>query len=106
VSAEHVERARSFLRDALPGLADAPLVETRVCLYCDTRNGDFLIDTDPEREGLVVASGGSGHAFKFAPVLGALIADTALGVAHPLAHKFRWRPELAGRSAGDAARAT
>jgi hypothetical protein len=40
-------------------------------------------------------------------VLGALIADVALGVPHPLAHKFRWRPGLAAAdAAGDAARAT
>ncbi|MBS1124297.1 MAG: Sarcosine oxidase, partial [Deltaproteobacteria bacterium] len=55
---------------------------------------------------VVVATGGSGHAFKFAPVLGALIADLALGVPHPLAHKFRWRPELAEATRGDAARST
>jgi len=38
-------------------------------------DGDFLIDQDPRREGLVVAAGGSGHAFKFAPLLGSMIAD-------------------------------
>ena len=53
----------------------------------------------------MVATGGSGHAFKFAPVLGALIADLALGVPHPLADRFRWRPELATLTRGDAARA-
>ena len=87
----HVERARAFLRQAIPGLADAPVVRERVCLYCDTPDGDFLIDGDPERDGLVVASGGSGHAFKFAPVLGALIADATEGRASRWASRFRWR---------------
>lgn len=101
------ERAlRELLRDVLPGLADAPLAETRLCVYGDTPDAHFWIARDPDRPHVTVAAGGSGHAFKFAPVLGALIADTALGVAHPLAHRFRWRPELAGRSLGDAARAT
>jgi sarcosine oxidase / L-pipecolate oxidase len=92
VSREHVSRARAFLGEALPALARAPLVEQRVCLYCDSPDGDFLIDVDPDREGLVVASGGSGHAFKFAPMLGALVADAVEGRSNPWAGRFRWRP--------------
>lgn len=85
------ERFREFLAAALPSLADAPLVEQRLCLYCDTIDGDFWIDQDPEHEGLVVASGGSGHAFKFAPLLGGLIADAVEGLSDRWAHRFRWR---------------
>lgn len=97
---------REMLRETFPALADAPLAETRLCVYGDSPDGHFWIARDPERPHVTVAAGGSGHAFKFAPVLGSLIADIALGVPHPLAAKFRWRPELADRSAGDAARAT
>jgi glycine/D-amino acid oxidase-like deaminating enzyme len=103
---------RAMLRETFPQLADAPLAETRLCVYGDTWDSHFWIARDPERSWVTVATGGSGHAFKFAPVLGALIADAALGAWHPLAHKFRWRPELAGCAAaagaapGDAARAT
>ncbi|MEK6573669.1 MAG: hypothetical protein AABZ58_05075, partial [Chloroflexota bacterium] len=46
------------------------------------------------RDGLVVATGGSGHALKFAPLLGGFIADTVEGAPYPYAHKFRWRPEV------------
>ena len=95
---------RMFLRTMLPTLADAPIVHRRVCVYADTIDGHFWIAPHPERPNLVVATGGSGHAFKFAPVLGGLIADIALGVPHPLAHKFRWRPELATPGRGDASR--
>ena len=95
---------RLFLRTVFPDLADAPIVHRRVCVYADTLDGHFWIARHPDRPNLVVATGGSGHAFKFAPVLGALIADIALGVPHPLSHKFRWRPELATASRGDAAR--
>lgn len=84
-------RFRAFLRDAIPGLADAPVAYTRLCMYSDTFDGDFLIARHPTREGLVVASGGSGHAFKFAPVLGDLIADVVKGVRNPWTHRFRWR---------------
>ncbi len=82
---------RAFLVDALPGLADAPVVGERLCLYCDTFDGDFWIAADPERPGLVVATGGSGHGFKFAPVLGDLTADAVEGTPGPWAWRFRWR---------------
>lgn len=84
-------RFRAFLRDSLPALADAPIVHRRVCLYCDTQDGDFLIDHHPDRPGLVVAAGGSGHAFKFTPVLGAIIADVAEHVPNPWRGRFAWR---------------
>jgi glycine/D-amino acid oxidase-like deaminating enzyme len=92
VTHDHVERARAFLREALPALAEAPVAHSRVCLYCDTFDGDFLIDHDPHHEGLVVASGGSGHAFKFAPILGALVGDVVERRPSPWAPRFRWRP--------------
>jgi len=101
------ERAlRELLSDTFPALAGAPLAATRLCVYGDSHDSHFWIARDPDRPHVTVAAGGSGHGFKFAPVLGALIADIALGVAHPLAHKFRWRPGLAGGFVGDAARAT
>jgi glycine/D-amino acid oxidase-like deaminating enzyme len=93
VAAAWEARCRAFLRESLPGLASAPLVGTRTCFYCDSRDGDFWIDRDPQRPGLVVATGGSGHGFKFAPVLGGLVADVVEGGAPQ--PRFRWRPEAA-----------
>lgn len=106
VSPAHEAQLRAFLIASFPELAQAPIASRRLCVYCDTLDGHFWIARHPERPNLVVATGGSGHAFKFAPVLGPMIADIALGVPHPLAHKFRWRPELATASRGDAARAS
>jgi glycine/D-amino acid oxidase-like deaminating enzyme len=85
-------------------LADAPIVYTRVCLYCDTNDGHFWIATDPDRAGLVIAAGDSGHGFKFAPVLGEIIADAVEGKPNPLLHKFRWRPEVRAGEQREAAR--
>jgi len=87
----HEERCRQFLSGTFPALADAPLVGSRTCLYCDSFDGNFLIDADPDRSGLVVAAGGSGHGFKFAPVLGGLIADVVEGVENCWAPRFAWR---------------
>jgi glycine/D-amino acid oxidase-like deaminating enzyme len=86
---------RRFLEETFPTLAPLPLADRRLCFYCDTRDGHFWIDADPERPGLVVAAGDSGHAFKFAPVLGRIIADVVEEKAFPLRDRFRWRPGLA-----------
>jgi len=91
VSPEEIAHARQFLRDSLPQLTDAPLISTRLCLYCDTFDGRFWIDHDADRPGLIVAAGDSGHAFKFAPVLGDLIADVVEQKENPLAQAFRTR---------------
>ena len=101
--AGHEARVRRFLRESLPSLAGAPVREMRVCLYCDTFDGDFWIDHDPERPGLIVAAGDSGHGFKFAPVLGPLIADVVERRPNPWASRFQWRARVDGRK--EAARA-
>jgi glycine/D-amino acid oxidase-like deaminating enzyme len=104
VTAEDEKNLREFLASTFPSLADAPFVYTRVCMYCDTHDGHFWIARDPEREGLVVAAGDSGHGFKFAPVLGEIIADAVEGKHYPLLDKFRWRPEVYAGTGTDAAR--
>jgi glycine/D-amino acid oxidase-like deaminating enzyme len=104
VTSEDEENLRRFLSWAFPALADAPLVYTRVCMYCDTHDGNFWIAPDPEREGLVIAAGDCGHGFKFAPVLGEIIADAVEQKSNPILEKFRWRPEVSAGSGTDVAR--
>ena len=104
VTAQEESNLREFLSSTFPALADAPIVYTRICLYCDTNDGDFWIARDPDRSGLVVATGDSGHGFKFAPVLGEIIADAAEEKSNPLLQKFRWRPDVPSGSGTDAAR--
>ena len=99
-----VERLRDFLAATFPALADAEIVSTRLCLYADTQDEDFWIARDPERDGLTVAGGGSGHGFKFAPVLGAIIADAVEGRDNRWLERFRWRPDVRLAHGGEAAR--
>jgi glycine/D-amino acid oxidase-like deaminating enzyme len=103
VGREHGEAVRAFVADSLPALAGAPIVATRLCLYCDTFDGNFWIDHDPDRPGLVVAAGDSGHGFKFAPVLGPLVADVVERRPNPWAARFAWRAR--GADDKEAARA-
>jgi sarcosine oxidase / L-pipecolate oxidase len=104
VTAEEERNLREFLSSTFPALAGAPIVYTRVCMYCDTPDGHFWIAHDPNREGLVIAAGDCGHGFKFAPVLGEIIADAVEGKDNPLLAKFRWRPDVPAGSGTDVAR--
>jgi monomeric sarcosine oxidase len=69
-SAEGLAAAREFVARRFPALKDAPVVETRVCQYENTSNGDFLIDAHPDFENVWLAGGGSGHGFKHGPSVG------------------------------------
>jgi glycine/D-amino acid oxidase-like deaminating enzyme len=95
---------REFLSETIPALADAPIVYTRICMYCDTHDGDFWIAPDPKRPGLVIATGDCGHGFKFAPVLGGIVADAVEDKTNLLSQKFRWRPEVREGETKEAAR--
>ena len=97
-----VERFRSILRQVAPELAAARVHRTRVCFYCDAPGGRFVIDRVPGRSSVLVAAGGSGHGFKFAPVLGDLIASVVLDREHQRREACAWRAPGTG---GDVARA-
>jgi monomeric sarcosine oxidase len=81
VGAESVARVRAFLSRRFPALADAPLLETRVCQYENTSNGDFLIDRHPDADNVWVVGGGSGHGFKHGPAVGEYVAGQISGRA-------------------------
>lgn len=89
---------RAFLGETFPELASAPIVGRRLCLYCDTWDGDFYITPLPGRPEIVLATGGSGHGFKFAPVLGKLVAHCIEGQSHPALERFAWRERGARRT--------
>ena len=104
VPPHRLDQCRAFLRESLPALAEAEIVEAKHCFYTDTADGHFFIARHRDRAGLTVATGGSGHAMKFAPVLGRLVADAAEGKAFRGERRFAWRT-VAGDTPGDAARA-
>ncbi|HKG58757.1 MAG TPA: FAD-dependent oxidoreductase [Pyrinomonadaceae bacterium] len=79
VSADGLKAVREYLARRVPRLADAPVMETRVCQYENTSNGDFLIDRHPAFENVWIAGGGSGHGFKHGPVVGEYVARMIAG---------------------------
>jgi glycine/D-amino acid oxidase-like deaminating enzyme len=78
-SAEGAAEARRFVEQRFPALCGAPIVETRVCQYENTWNGDFLIDQHPEMDNVWLVGGGSGHGFKHGPAVGEYVAGRILG---------------------------
>ncbi|GKT94267.1 FAD dependent oxidoreductase [Colletotrichum tofieldiae] len=76
----------------IPAIHDRPFVQTRLCWYTDTQSGDFLVCHHPEAKNLFVATGGSGHGFKFLPVLGREIVNVLEGRGDEVfTEKWRWR---------------
>lgn len=73
---EWAARTARFASGLFPGLSGRVVAST-TCLYTNTPDGRFIVDRLPEFPNVIVAGGGSGHAFKFGPVLGEAIADLA-----------------------------
>ena len=76
--AADVERVRAYMQRRMPA-ANGPLRDATVCLYTNTPDFNFVIDVHPAVPGVSFASACSGHGFKFAPVIGEILADLATG---------------------------
>lgn len=102
-----VDELREGLRDIFPELAAKDFEGTRLCWYCDTVTGDWLIDYHPDFENLVLATGDSGnspypdenfgcwlmhnkgHGFKYAPIIGREILKVVKKQPDPQ-YALRW----------------
>lgn len=67
---------RRVLDRFLPDAAGEEL-DRYTCLYTMSADEDFIVGPLPQHPDVIVATGCSGHAFKFVPVLGAILADLA-----------------------------
>jgi len=79
VSVDGLRAVREYLARRVPRMANAPVMETRVCQYENTSNGDFLIDRHPMMENVWIVGGGSGHGFKHGPTVGEYVARMIAG---------------------------
>ncbi|KAH6884858.1 FAD dependent oxidoreductase [Thelonectria olida] len=92
---------REGLRQLVPEFANREWMNRRLCWYSDTPEGDFIIDYHPAREGVFLATGGAGHAFKFLPVLGKYIADCFENKADEELRK-KWRLRAPSKESANA----
>ncbi|KAF2029381.1 hypothetical protein EK21DRAFT_89798 [Setomelanomma holmii] len=86
---------KCFTDEYLPELGEESIdiALTRVCWYTDTFDNHFIIDHVPGREGSFVATGGSGHAFKYLPNIGNWVVDVLedFGMERPAIKAWKWR---------------
>jgi monomeric sarcosine oxidase len=91
-----LERLRDYATELIPGIT-GEILETTSCRYTMTADEDFVIDFHPEHRQIVIASPCSSHGFKFAPVIGQMLADLAVSgtTPYPTARFRHDRPALA-----------
>jgi sarcosine oxidase len=65
------------------------VLQSAVCLYARTPDGDFILDRHPEWPNVVIGAGFSGHGFKFAPAIGEHLVSLALDGSVPPYQLFR-----------------
>jgi sarcosine oxidase len=78
-TAEGMQDVRAYLARRFPALAGRPFVESRVCQYENSSNGDLLIDRHPRWPNAFLVGAGSGHGFKHGPAVGRYAADLLTG---------------------------
>jgi sarcosine oxidase len=85
VSEHEVDEMRAFASARIPAL-NGPLLQAKTCMYTTTPDEHFVIGRHPGHDNVVIACGFSGHGFKFASVVGEILADLALegGTDHPI----------------------
>ncbi|KAL4966570.1 FAD dependent oxidoreductase [Aspergillus stella-maris] len=95
IPAQAVKVIRRFLDSHIPELAEngVDISLTRVCWYTDSYDNHLVLDRVPGRQGLMVATGGSGHAFKYLPNIGNWVVDIMEGVGtdREAVKAWRWR---------------
>jgi sarcosine oxidase len=86
VQPEEIEAIRRALAEHIPALAGA-CRDTAVCMYTNTPDEHFVIARHPRHQQVAIAAGFSGHGFKFAGVVGEILADlvTDGATGHPIA---------------------
>ncbi len=76
--ADEIEAMRRWLEVHIPSLAAGGWLAAKPCLYTLTPDEHFVLGRHPEHPSVAVACGFSGHGFKFAPVVGEILADLVL----------------------------
>jgi sarcosine oxidase len=74
IDSREVSPIREFVKRHIPN-GDRPVEHFSVCIYTLTPDRHFVIDRHPQHANVAIACGFSGHGFKFAPVVGELLAD-------------------------------
>ncbi|KAK6948817.1 hypothetical protein Daesc_010588 [Daldinia eschscholtzii] len=83
----HIE----FITINFPELVPLGISSTRLCWYTDSIDNSFVVDFVPGRPGVAVCSGGSGHGFKFLPILGREVVKILEGKGEQTVYGRMWK---------------
>lgn len=78
IDEREIARTRAYAKRRLPALAEGDVAYAKTCLYSVTPDEDFIVDAVDDIPGCSFVAGCSGHAFKFAALLGAIAVDLCL----------------------------
>lgn len=88
---EAEEAIRLNLKEIMPSLSDRPFDRTKLCWLTQTKDSNFIIDFHPDVQNVLITTGGSAHAWKFAPILGDKVLDLLRGQLEPtLRQMWAW----------------
>ncbi|ORY71122.1 FAD dependent oxidoreductase [Pseudomassariella vexata] len=82
---------KEYISVNMPELAEFGISSTKLCWYTDSIDNSFVVDFVPGRPGLAIASGGSGHGFKFLPILGREVVKILEGNGNETVYGNMWR---------------
>ncbi|ODV83859.1 hypothetical protein CANARDRAFT_72936 [[Candida] arabinofermentans NRRL YB-2248] len=92
-----VKEAKQILAKYCPDLAYHDFIGSKTCWIADTQDSHFIIDKVPESNNLYVATGDSGHGFKFLPNIGKYIVSKLEGTLDKELDEFwKWKPATEG----------
>lgn len=86
IDVDEQQRVEAIMAAHLPGMSRR-CTDHAVCLYTMSPDHHFVVGLHPEHDRVAIAAGFSGHGFKFASVMGEILADLACSgeTAHPIA---------------------
>ena len=90
VHADEIQHIREVVADRIPALR-GPLVHAATCMYTSTPDHHFVLGLHPGHANVIVASPCAGHGYKFASVIGEILADLALGAVRATRSRFSRR---------------
>jgi len=79
LTAEELRKGREFVTKWFPGLANQPLVDSKVCQREDSVDEHFIVNQHPELSNVWLVGGGSGHGYKHGIMLGEYVANRVVG---------------------------
>ncbi|KIW17035.1 hypothetical protein PV08_04226 [Exophiala spinifera] len=87
-----LQLVKEVIGKAFPELAEFGFTDFRLCWYTDSIDNDFVIDYVPGySDTLFICSGGSGHGFKFLPILGKHVKNQLERIPDQFTDLWKWR---------------